>query len=80
MFIFDRHNNGGEQLTLTTDFYDNGDKENNIYINQKLTLHSYCNQASFDLVGSPILPDMLRELANQLDKKFSMLKKEKTNV
>lgn len=66
-FVFNKNDNGGEQLTLTTEYFHNGDKENGIYTNQQLTLHSYCNEATFSLSGASIDSKALRELANQLD-------------
>ncbi len=70
--------NGGEGLTLSTVFYHNGDPDG-IYVNQELTLQSYGNSATFNLCGSPLLPDMLRKLANQLDDEM-MLAKRATRV
>ena len=69
---------GGEGLSLHVKFIDNGDKieynkdgevENNgIFMNQEISLQSYCNSASIKLFGNPLTPDMLREMANQLEK------------
>lgn len=74
LFIFNDHDNSGEGLTLETTFLDNGDGiPNGIYLNQKLTLQSYCNSASFDLFGAGLNPEKLRELANQLDEFRSKL-------
>ena len=66
VFEFNPNDNGGENLSLTTIMLDNGAKE--IYYNQELTLCSYCNSATFNLVGSPLTPDLLRKLANELEK------------
>jgi len=67
-FTFNPKDNGGESLTLSTEFIDNGDDgEEGIYTNHKLTLHSYCNAAHFELCGISITPELLRELANQLE-------------
>lgn len=65
VFDFSPGTNGGESLTLTTDFYDNGDKD--AYMNQEFSLQSYCNSASFQLVGTPLTPGLLRKLANELE-------------
>lgn len=65
-FVFNKQDNGGEGLLLSTKFYNNGDGE--IYTNQDLTLQSYCNAASFNLAGAPITADLLRQLANELDR------------
>lgn len=71
-FSFNPKDNGGEQLTLKTEFFDNGDNE--VYTIQSLTLESYCNSASFNLCGAAITPALLRELANQLDIAMSKAK------
>jgi hypothetical protein len=71
VFVFNPRDNGGESLVLVTTIYDNGDAAaglpGGIYTNQELTLNSYCNAASFNLLGAPITPDDLRKLANELD-------------
>jgi len=66
-FAFNNHDNSGEQLTLLTELYDNGDETNNIYLNQFLTLQSYCNSATFNLHGAFLRPDNLRMLADLLE-------------
>jgi hypothetical protein len=61
VFSFNEEDNGGEQLILTTKFYDNGDdKKQNIYLNQQLTLQSHCNAASFELIGTILTPALLQ--------------------
>jgi hypothetical protein len=66
-FVFNKKDNGGEQLILSTKFYDNGDGiPSGIYTIQELTLNSYGNAANFILSGC-ITPESLRELANELD-------------
>lgn len=65
-FVFNEQDNGGESFTLSTKFYNNGDGE--IYTNQELTLQSYCNAASFTLIGAPMTAGLLRQLANELDR------------
>jgi len=73
-FCFNDGDNGGEALTLTTEFHDNGDgAPDGIYITQELCLGSYCNSASFHLAGAVLTPELLRELANQLDKERALL-------
>lgn len=78
-FVFNPKDNGGESLSLLTKFIDNGDGE--IYTNQELSLQSYCNSASFTLIGVQITPDLLRKLANELESELikakSNLKKDK---
>lgn len=66
VFLFNPQDNGGESLVLTTDIIANGDP-GVVFTNQELTLQSYCNGASFDLVGAPLTPENLRRLANELD-------------
>ena len=68
-FVFNDRDNGGESLSLKTDMYTNGDDEGQagIYLNQELTLQSYCNSATISLVGAVLTPTKLRELANQLE-------------
>ncbi len=71
-FAFNPTDNGGEQLTLTTVFVDNGDGEDPVPVgNQKLTLQSYCNAAHFELAGAAITPEALRILADELEAKFA---------
>ena len=67
-FVVNKKDNGGESVTISTEIHDNGDKTNNIWLSQTITLMSYCNSASFTLCGSPLTPEILRELANELDK------------
>lgn len=72
VFVFNEHDNGGESLTLAIDYFDNGDAAhglpNGIYMNQKLTLASYGNSASFELCGTTLTPENLRELANIIER------------
>jgi len=68
VFIFNPKDNGGEQLVLTTEFYDNGDGiPEGVYTSQQLSLQSYCNSANFELMGCSITSEILRKLANELD-------------
>lgn len=64
-FTFNPQDNGGEQLILTTKWYDNGDNE--VFTFQELSLESYYNSASFHLSGAQITPETLRKLANELE-------------
>lgn len=71
VFVFNEKDNGGESLSLTTRFISNGDEiteKEGIYVNQELSLQSYCNSASFNLCGCTITPESLRQLANELEK------------
>ena len=65
--------NGGEQVFITVKYYDNGDGENGIYTTGEITLNSYCNSATITCSGG-ISSSMLRELANELDKKLIEVK------
>ena len=70
VFVFNKGDNGGESLMLTTKFIANGDditENEGIYINQELNLQSYCNSASLNLFGCNITPEILRQLANELE-------------
>ena len=65
-FAFNQKDNGGEQVTLTTKFIANGDKDG-VFLNQEISLQSYCNSAQINLCGAFLTPEILRELANQLE-------------
>lgn len=69
-FVLNPEANGGESLMLTTEYFWNGDlvtDDDGIYTNQSLTLQSYCNCATIKLYGATITPNVLRELANELE-------------
>lgn len=65
VFCFNEHDNGGESLTLKTEFYHNGDPEG-IYTNQEISLQSYCNSASINLCGIQITTESLFKLIQEL--------------
>jgi hypothetical protein len=67
-FVFNPHDNGGEQLILTAVVLEN-DKGHR-FSNQQLSLQSYCNSASMDLVGAQFTPETLRKLANKIEKLY----------
>lgn len=72
--------NGGEVLTLTVEYFSNGDpitKTEGLYANQKLELHSYGNSAAFHLCGSTITPTLLRKLADQMEQHEGQLRSKK---
>ncbi len=69
-FVFNGNDNSGEQLSLTTRFIDNGDLRDNIYLNQELTLQSYCNSVTIFLAGVSVTPDALRQLANEMEREL----------
>ena len=73
-YSFNPKDNGGEQLTLTTSMFSNGDIEagnddpkEGIFWNQKIELASYFNSASISLFGISITPEQLREIADELE-------------
>lgn len=74
-FVFNKKDNGGESLSLTTSWIDNGDdigpECDGIYLNQELSLQSYSNSASFNLCGAIITPSILRDLANKLEQGYN---------
>lgn len=78
IFRFNKSDNGGESLSLTTRFYDNGDGHKGLspglYYTQELTLNSYNNSATFHLHGAILTPEVLRSLADELDKKLIDIK------
>lgn len=63
-FCFNEKDNCGESLILETNFVSNGD---NVFLEQRLVLNSYCNSSQINLYGAQITSEKLRELANQLD-------------
>lgn len=64
-FVFNPEANSGESLTLTTSYYEDGPKK--LVSSQQLALGSYCNSASFDLMGAQLTPENLRKLADELE-------------
>jgi|CXWK01.1.fsa_nt_gi hypothetical protein len=76
-FCFNKTDNSGEGLYLTTKIYGNGDPDG-IFLNQELRLQSYSNSASLHLVGTTLTPSLLRELANQIESAMIQAK-ESTN-
>ena len=58
-----------DDLTILTKFLDNGDDgEDGIYLNQEIIINSYGNSATLNLNSVSFTPDMLRRLANELDR------------
>lgn len=66
-FSLNPFDNSGEQIYLITKVYDNGDEKDNIYFNQELKLQSYCNSASFNLVGAVLTSKLLRQMADEME-------------
>jgi len=65
VFVFNDFDNSGEQLTLTTDFFDNGDPEP--ITRQELSLQSYCNATTLTLIGAQLSIEKLTKLLVQLE-------------
>ena len=70
-FTFNENSNGGEQLLLTTYFY-KSQTSGEISTIHELTLNSYENKAGFTLSGI-LTPDILRKLADELDKEMFLI-------
>jgi hypothetical protein len=69
-YVFNKSDNGGEALMLTTTFIANGDpltETKGVFLNQEIELQSYGNAATIKLFGACITPKMLRELAKELE-------------
>ncbi len=56
----------GEEVTISTTVLDAGDGD--LYVNQEFTMQSFCNSASFTLIGAPLTPKVLRALADRLER------------
>ncbi len=69
-FIFNKQDNGGEQLAFVSEVYDQGEGPTSIYLTQKIILNSYCNEVVIKLNGFTITPDLLRQLADELEQKI----------
>jgi len=64
-FPFNKQDNGGEQLILTTIAYQYED--GTVFTNQEISLQSYGNSASINLFSAGLDSQILRLLANELD-------------
>lgn len=82
-FVFNPHDNGGEQLRLNTQIVYNGDEITEdkfpCYFNQTLNLMSYGNSVSLNLLSTGLTPACLRKLADELENKILSFRKEKEN-
>jgi len=68
--------NGGESVSIETKFFSNGDPmPDGLIIKQVITLSSYSNRVSFFLEGNVLTPEILRDLADQLDRKIEQIEK-----
>ena len=63
--------NGGETVSLITEYFDNGDASRGLeagyYVNQHIELQSYQNSTSIFLCSYMLNPRMLRQLADKLE-------------
>lgn len=69
VYCFNPEDNGGESLTLKTEYYWNGDpvtKKTGIFSVQEISLESYCNSSTFSIQGF-LTPEILRQLADELE-------------
>ena len=69
-FVVNPHDNGGEQIIITTKFYDNTN------ISQEITMGSFSNSVTFNLAGAVLTPEVLRDLADQLAKDRNFVQNE----
>jgi len=67
--VVNPEDNGGEQITITTDFFDNGDDE--LYTHHKIELQSYGNSMSLALYGASLTPTFLRKMADDIDRAYA---------
>ena len=65
-FVFNNEDNGGESLSLKTLFIANGDP-GEVWTQQTLMLHSYCNSVQLNLFTALFTPERLRKLADELE-------------
>lgn len=70
-FVVNPNDNGGEQLSITTMFFDNGDHGDTVS-SQEITLQSYSNSMTFDLSGAVLTPEILRKFADELARARNM--------
>jgi hypothetical protein len=63
-FVFNKGDNGGEALALTSTFVTNGEGE--VWAEQELVLHCYANAATIRVMGL-FTPESLRKLAAELE-------------
>lgn len=72
VFVFNKGGNGGEQLSLAIEYFDNGGAAaglpDGVYMNQELSLQSYGNSVSLFLAAAQFTPENLRELANVMER------------
>jgi len=72
--ILNPEDNGGEQVAIVVEIFDNGDYDaNSTYTLGKVSLQSYGNSASMSLPN--ITPELLRKFAVELETEIAKAKK-----
>lgn len=66
MQTINSNDNGGEQIVLITEFFDNGDRPAQIFTNQQIILQSYGNSASINLCSAQLNSNVLFRLAKEM--------------
>lgn len=74
VFDVNPEDNSGESVSITTEFLNNGDTKDNIYLQQTIIMQSYGNSASFNLSSAPLTPKKLRKWADELDNEIKKMK------
>jgi len=75
-FVFNKGSNGGEQVSPTTTL-DIDDYEKGGFITQEFELQSYSNSVTVNLHGALMTPELLRQLADELEKEIFNINREK---
>jgi hypothetical protein len=63
-FVFNKNSNGGESVSLDTDFWES--EVGDISTTHSFSLQSYLNSAQITF-GGQITPELLRQLADELE-------------
>lgn len=72
--ILNPESNGGEQVSIVVEIFDNGDYDaNSTYTLGKVSIQSYGNSASMSLPN--ITPELLRKFADELETEIAKAKK-----
>lgn len=65
-FVINPGENGGEKVFLTTTIL-KGKYSLEPWLEQEITMNSYCNSATFTFCGAVLTPDILRKMADQIE-------------
>lgn len=75
--ILNPEDNGGEQVNITVEIFDNGDRAaglpDGLFTLSKISLQSYGHSASMSIPN--ITPKLLREFADKLEAEFAEVEK-----